>query len=222
MRFYTGHMFPASYRNAIFIARHGSWNKSHKIGGDVIVARLNPDGTVKSIEPFITGFLVNNKYIGRPVDMEWMKDGSMLLSDDYNGAVYRITYGPHASARSIRLGFDGACRRCRGIVALSLTVTLATRAAPPDRLAPCLACHGMGGQSTSDKVPSLGAQPAPYTLIQLFLFREQMRVATPMNEMAKELSDDELRTMSDAIARLPPPKPPRTRAIRHALRAAGP
>ena len=94
MRFYTGHMFPASYRNAIFIARHGSWNKSHKIGGDVIVARLNPDGTVKSIEPFITGFLVNNKYIGRPVDMEWMKDGSMLLSDDYNGAVYRITYGP--------------------------------------------------------------------------------------------------------------------------------
>jgi cytochrome c553 len=94
------------------------------------------------------------------------------------------------------------------IVALSLTVTLATRAAPPDRLAPCLACHGMGGQSTSDKVPSLGAQPAPYTLIQLFLFREQMRVATPMNQMAKELSDDELRTMSDAIARLPAPKPP--------------
>jgi len=94
MRFYTGHMFPAQYRNAIFIARHGSWNKTHKIGGDVVVAHLNPDGTVKSVEPFITGFLVNNNYLGRPVDMEWMKDGSMLLSDDYNGAVYRITYGP--------------------------------------------------------------------------------------------------------------------------------
>jgi glucose/arabinose dehydrogenase len=94
MRFYTGKMFPVQYRNAIFIARHGSWNRSKKIGGDIVVAKLNADGTVKSVEPFITGFLVDNKYLGRPVDMEWMKDGSMLLSDDYNGAVYRITYGP--------------------------------------------------------------------------------------------------------------------------------
>jgi glucose/arabinose dehydrogenase len=94
MRFYTGKMFPAEYRNSIFIARHGSWNKSKKIGGDVLVAKLNPNGTVKSVEPFITGFIVDNNYIGRPVDMEWLKDGSMLLSDDYNGAVYRITYGP--------------------------------------------------------------------------------------------------------------------------------
>ena len=93
MRFYTGKMFPAEYRNAIFIARHGSWNRSKKIGGDIVVAKLNPDGTVKSVEPFITGFIVDNNYIGRPVDMEWLKDGSMLLSDDYNGAVYRITYG---------------------------------------------------------------------------------------------------------------------------------
>ncbi len=94
MRFYTGKMFPKEYYNAIFIARHGAWNKSKKIGGDVVVALLNPDGTVKSIEPFITGFIQDNTYVGRPVDMEWLKDGSMLLSDDYNGAVYRITYGP--------------------------------------------------------------------------------------------------------------------------------
>jgi glucose/arabinose dehydrogenase len=94
MRFYTGQMFPKEYRNAIFIARHGSWNKSKKIGGDIVVAKLNPDGTVKSIEPFITGFLEDNNYVGRPVDIELMKDGSMLLSDDWNGAVYRITYGP--------------------------------------------------------------------------------------------------------------------------------
>ena len=95
MRFYTGHMFPAKYRDAIFIALHGSWNKTHKIGGQVVVAYLNRDGTVRSVEPFITGFLVNGtKYLGRPVDMEWMKDGSMLLSDDFNGAVYHITYGP--------------------------------------------------------------------------------------------------------------------------------
>ena len=59
---------------------------------------LNKDGTVKSMEPFITGFLVDNKYIGRPVDVEFMKDGSMLLSDDWNGAIYRITYGKARTA----------------------------------------------------------------------------------------------------------------------------
>jgi glucose/arabinose dehydrogenase len=93
MRFYTGNMFPKSYKNAIFIARHGSWNKSSKEGGDVVVVKLNKDGTVKSREPFITGFLEDNKYVGRPVDVMQMKDGSLLVSDDWNGAVYRISYG---------------------------------------------------------------------------------------------------------------------------------
>jgi glucose/arabinose dehydrogenase len=93
LRFYTGKMFPKKYKNAIFLARHGSWNKSKKFGGDVIAVFLNKDGSVKSSEPFITGFLEDNKYVGRPVDVEFMKDGSMLLSDDWNGAVYRITYG---------------------------------------------------------------------------------------------------------------------------------
>jgi glucose/arabinose dehydrogenase len=93
MRFYTGAMFPAEYRNAIFIARRGSWNRTEKLGGDVVVAKLNPDGSVKSIEPFLTGFLENNTYVARPVDVEIMKDGSLLVSDDFNGAVYRVSYG---------------------------------------------------------------------------------------------------------------------------------
>jgi glucose/arabinose dehydrogenase len=93
MRFYTGDMFPKAYKNAIIVARHGSWNKSNKQGGDVVVVKLNKDGTVKSMEPFITGFLEDNKYIGRPVDVMQLKDGSILVSDDWNGAVYRITYG---------------------------------------------------------------------------------------------------------------------------------
>ncbi len=93
MRFYTGSMFPKAYRNAIVVARHGSWNKTKKFGGDVVVVRLDKDGKVKSIEPLITGFLENNSYIGRPVDVLQLKDGSMLVSDDWNGAVYRVTYG---------------------------------------------------------------------------------------------------------------------------------
>lgn len=93
LRFYTGKMFPKKYENAIFLARHGSWNRSKKVGGDVIVVYLNKNGTVKSWEPFLTGFLVDNSYIGRPVDVEIMKDGSMLVSDDWNGVIYRISYG---------------------------------------------------------------------------------------------------------------------------------
>jgi glucose/arabinose dehydrogenase len=93
MRFYTGSMFPKTYKNAIFIARHGSWNKSQKQGGDVVVVKLDKDGKMKSMEPFLTGFLEDNKYVGRPVDVMQLKDGSLLVSDDWNGAVYRITYG---------------------------------------------------------------------------------------------------------------------------------
>lgn len=79
---------------------------------------------------------------------------------------------------------------------------------PPENLASCLACHGAEGQSATDNVPSLGAQPAPYTVIQLFLFREKMRVADPMNDMAKPLSDTDLQSAADFLAGLPPPKPP--------------
>jgi len=93
MRFYTGNMFPKAYKNQIILARHGSWNRSKKVGGDLLMVKVNKDGTVKSTEPFMTGFLEDNKYIGRPVDVMQMKDGSLLVSDDWNGAVYRVTYG---------------------------------------------------------------------------------------------------------------------------------
>jgi glucose/arabinose dehydrogenase len=92
MRFYTGSMFPAEYKNAIFVARHGSWNRSTKAGGDIAVVKLNSDGSVKSVEPFITGFIQDNNYVGRPDDVVFLKDGSMLISDDFNGAIYRVSY----------------------------------------------------------------------------------------------------------------------------------
>jgi glucose/arabinose dehydrogenase len=96
IKFYTGNAFPAEYRGQAFIARHGSWNKTKKIGGDIVVAKLNADGTLKSLEPFLTGFLENNSYVGRPVDLLVMKDGSLLISDDYAGAIYRVSYSEAA------------------------------------------------------------------------------------------------------------------------------
>jgi cytochrome c553 len=87
---------------------------------------------------------------------------------------------------------------------VTLPVTAATLA---DRLAPCLACHGAEGQSATPEVPSLGAQPAFYVAIQLYMFREGMRVVEPMNEMAKGLSDEDVRRMAEVISKLPAPVP---------------
>ena len=92
MRFYTGKMFPAKYRNAIFIARHGPWNRTKKYA-DVIAVFTDAKGNVTGIEPFLTGFVENNQYLGRPVDVLVLKDGSLLVSDDHAGAIYRISYG---------------------------------------------------------------------------------------------------------------------------------
>jgi cytochrome c553 len=77
-----------------------------------------------------------------------------------------------------------------------------------ERAATCFACHGEHGQSETENTPSLGGQQAPYALIQLFMFREKLRTFEPMNEMAKPLSDDDLRGFSELIARLPKPQPP--------------
>jgi len=92
MRFYTGNMFPAKYRGAIFIARHGPWNRTKKYAADVVVAYPDGKGGISKIEPFLTGLVENNEFLGRPVDVLVMKDGSLLVSDDHNGAVYRVTY----------------------------------------------------------------------------------------------------------------------------------
>ena len=92
MRFYTGRMFPAKYQGAIFIARHGPWNRTQKFA-DVSVAYLDGNSRVTKVEPFLTGFVKDNQYLGRPVDLLTLPDGSLLVSDDHAGAVYRVSYG---------------------------------------------------------------------------------------------------------------------------------
>src|SRR5258706_3054592 len=96
MRFYTGKMFPAEYQNNIFIAMHGSWNRETKQGYNVMRVKLDEKGNPK-MQPFVEGFLTDEKadppMWGRPVDLLVMKDGSMLFSDDYNGIIYRVSYG---------------------------------------------------------------------------------------------------------------------------------
>jgi glucose/arabinose dehydrogenase len=92
LKFYTGTMFPVEYRKQIFIAEHGSWNRSKKIGYRVTLVRLDGDRAVK-YEPFAEGWLQGEEAWGRPVDVLQMPDGSLLVSDDFASVIYRITYG---------------------------------------------------------------------------------------------------------------------------------
>jgi glucose/arabinose dehydrogenase len=91
MRFYTGAMFPAEYRNQIFIAEHGSWNRSKKSGYRVSLVRIDSSGKTK-YETFAQGWLQGESAWGRPVDLEMLPDGSLALSDDSAGVIYRISY----------------------------------------------------------------------------------------------------------------------------------
>lgn len=91
IRFYTGGMFPAEYKHRMFLAQRGAWNRTQKTGYRVMTVQL-VTGQPPKYELFAEGWLENNQPWGRPNYVEWMPDGSMLLSDDYAGAIYRISY----------------------------------------------------------------------------------------------------------------------------------
>ena len=91
LRFYNGKMFPEEYQGQIFFAEHGSWNRDKKIGYRISVVKLKNDKVV-SYETFAEGWLQGEKAWGRPVDVEILPDGSMLVSDDFANVIYRVTY----------------------------------------------------------------------------------------------------------------------------------
>lgn len=94
MRFYTGKMFPPEYTDSILVARRGSWNKTEKNGYDVLMVKATPDGKNAQVRPFLTGLLDKSKntFLGRPADVMLMPDGAVLISDEENGAIYRVSY----------------------------------------------------------------------------------------------------------------------------------
>ena len=92
MRFYTGTQFPSAYRGQIFIAEHGSWNRSAKVGYRVTVVRLDANRKPVAYEPFAVGWLSGERAFGRPADVAVAPDGSLLIADDAAGAIYRVRY----------------------------------------------------------------------------------------------------------------------------------
>ena len=96
LAFYTGKSFPAKYQGGLFSAQHGSWNRTKPIGARIMFTSMKADGTADKTEVFADGWLDADTglYRGRPVDVAMMKDGSMLISDDFAGAIYRVSYTP--------------------------------------------------------------------------------------------------------------------------------
>ena len=92
MKFYTGDMFPAEYKNGIFIAQHGSWNRAKKLGYRVLFLSVDPDGKNPKEQVFAGTWLDDQKILGRPADVLQAPDGSLLVADDQAGAIYRISY----------------------------------------------------------------------------------------------------------------------------------
>ncbi|MCE9678451.1 PQQ-dependent sugar dehydrogenase [Shewanella sp. AS1] len=91
IHFYRADQFPKAYRQQLFVAEHGSWNRSKKAGYKVALATID-QGKVVDYTPFLTGFMQNEETFGRPVAFAELQDGSLLISDDYAGAIYRVTY----------------------------------------------------------------------------------------------------------------------------------
>jgi glucose/arabinose dehydrogenase len=94
LTFYNGNMFPAQYKGGIFSAQHGSWNRTTPVGARIMFTRVGPDGKAAGTEVFASGWLDEStgEYLGRPVDVQQYLDGSLLVSDDTAGAIYRISY----------------------------------------------------------------------------------------------------------------------------------
>jgi glucose/arabinose dehydrogenase len=98
IHFYTGSMFPKEYQGLAFVARKGSWNRTVKLGYDVVTVKAGPDGKGAKVTPFMTGFMdpKEQSFWGRPAYLAQLKDGSLLVSDEQNGAIYRISYSAPA------------------------------------------------------------------------------------------------------------------------------
>ncbi len=93
IEFYDGSMFPDEYKNDAFVAQHGSWNRTEPVGYRIMRIRFDADGNAVGKEVFADGWLSDGAAVGRPVDIEEMADGSLLVSDDFANVIYRISYG---------------------------------------------------------------------------------------------------------------------------------
>ena len=195
MTFYNGRMFPQNYRGGIFSAQHGSWNRTTPVGARVMFTPLKEDGTADKTEVFADGWLTENgEYLGRPVDVAQLPDGSLLVSDDFAGAhLSHLVRRPLKA--SLRAAPVSGAARSRGGTTHGTRPTRRAAASPlqsccwqpPRRQLPamsppaaarrlaCQACHGLDGLSKLPDAPHLAGQPERYLVKSLDEYRKGVR-----------------------------------------------
>jgi len=173
---------------------------------------FDADGKAK-MEPFLTGFLLDEKadppMWGRPNDVMVMRDGSMLVSDDQNGIIYRVSLRQEVSFQS-----QGAAAMFAAALSFPPTCPAFAADDAPRKAEACLACHGSGGNSTDPVMPSLAGQPAQSISLQLFMFREGNRKDPQMTPMAANLSNAEMNELAAYFSKQKPAAPSHKTALR--------
>ena len=165
IKFYTGNMFPETYKNVAFIARRGSWNREKKFGYDVVLARTQAerDRQDRAVHDRVFWTTAKNEFYGRPTYVLQMPDGAMLVSDEQNGAIYRISSAQKTAATVNRR--DAAREWWRppalGLAAAVFCAGAAFAQSLPlaERITLCGTCHGEDGNSRMANMPSLAGQP---------------------------------------------------------------
>lgn len=179
-RFYSGKLFPEEYQHDAFVAQHGSWNRLVPIGYQVMRVRFDDAGQATGHEVFIESWLDGKLAWGRPVDVLELPDGSLLISDDHQGALYRVAY---AGARG--------------------TSDTGREQAKDDKITAgrfksgtCTSCHGGEGVALFPIMPNLAGQQAWYIAAELRAFRDGKRAHPLMTDAVRHLTDSDI----DAIA----------------------
>lgn len=178
--------FPPEYDGVAFVALHGSWNRSRKIGYEVVALRFAPDGSIGE-HPFVTGFLRNDRVYGRPVDVAVGPDGALYVSDDFTGQIYRVAHGTAArgDAASAVTPHDDPLA---GLDATALEQT-AARGAALWRANDCERCH-IVGQAAGDAYKPLQALAARYTIASLAALLRTPPSPMPTNQLTAEQRHD--------------------------------
>lgn len=185
--------FPPAYDGMAFVALHGSWNRSKKIGYEVVALRFAGDGSITE-HPFVTGFLRNDRVYGRPVDVAVGPDGALYVSDDYTGQIYRIAYG--AAARGDAAAAPPAHGDpLAGLDARSLDAATVKGAGLWQGNA-CANCH-VAGQAAGDAYKPLQGLTARYTVDALIALLRTPPSPMPVNQ----LTDEERRDLAVYLLR---------------------
>lgn len=195
LRFNRGDMFPAEYRHDAFIAQHGSWNRSTPVGYQIMRIKFDDSGKAVGKETFAEGWLQGSLAWGRPTDILQLPDGSLLISDDYQGAIYRITYrAPAVPSRGVEPADAAQVARQSG------PEPEGSAAAGKFKAATCSTCHGIDGNSLFPPWPSLAGQHATYMVQQLKAFQSGARQSDFMSNPVRGLSEQDMQDLAAYFA----------------------